>query len=113
MAGDISDRLDFSQIYVDKLKLGKQIKYGLYDIGFVSSKNNPSELETLREEVCLLMGNFFDLPLEVKMKYYIKESGGQRGYTPNGLGSSSKGKFTDCREHLMIGPRLAYDHPLT
>src|SRR5207344_962812 len=52
---------------------------------------------------------FFSLPLEVKLKYQLKGSGGARGYTPFGIETAKDARYPDLKEFWHIGRELPTD----
>src|SRR4249920_1012370 len=49
---------------------------------------------------------FFSLPLETKLKYQLKGSGGARGYTPFGIETAKDSHYPDLKEFWHIGREL-------
>src|SRR3989338_2495600 len=104
-------KVDFD-VGSDRVEFCNEFLRAWREEGFVAVRNYNYELTGLRNNVYSLFREFCNLPLDVKMKYYDPKVGGQRSYIPNDVGSSSGGKYTDCREHLMIGPRIPNGCPL-
>ncbi|HLC58667.1 MAG TPA: 2-oxoglutarate and iron-dependent oxygenase domain-containing protein [Candidatus Nanoarchaeia archaeon] len=110
--GSLGVPLDYSQIARNSRSFGESFRDNWLRDGFTQVENNDPELAGLKDRVNSLFKEFCALSDDVKMKYRLPKIGGQRGYTPTGIGSSSKGVFLDHREHLMIGPGISDDHPL-
>ncbi len=58
------------------------------------------------------MRAFFALPYELKLKYRIKNGGGQRGYTPFGIEAAKGARLSDLKEFWHVGRDLPEDHRL-
>jgi isopenicillin N synthase-like dioxygenase len=69
-------------------------------------------IHELKEKIYTEMKEFMARPLDEKIQYHDKNSGGQRGYTPNGLEQSSGDSVREWREHVMVGPELPANHPI-
>lgn len=52
---------------------------------------------------------FFALPADTKMKYYLKGTGGARGYTPLKVETAKDSKYADLKEFWHIGRELPAD----
>ena len=49
---------------------------------------------------------FFALPIETKLQYQLKGSGGARGYTPFGIETAKDSRYPDLKEFWHIGREL-------
>ena len=88
-------------------KIGKAYE----NIGFITIKNyglTKEEEEGLYEKVKL----FFNLPLDKKKKYEIKELNGQRGYISFGRETAKGFKSHDLKEFWHFGQTLDKKDPL-
>lgn len=79
-----------------------------YNVGLPFSK----DIDFLKSKVYAAFQRFTELSLEIKMKYHRPETGGQRGFTPNGVEQSGGSDFLEYREHFMVGPRIPEGHPI-
>jgi isopenicillin N synthase-like dioxygenase len=52
---------------------------------------------------------FFDLPVEVKMRYHLPGTGGARGYTPFGIETAKDAEHPDLKEFWHIGREIPRD----
>jgi isopenicillin N synthase-like dioxygenase len=80
-------------------------------VGFVAVKNHGLTDETtakLYQEV----KKFFDLPLEAKLKYEIKELAGQRGYTSWGREHAKGQNEADLKEFWHFGQDVTDNDPI-
>ena len=64
----------------EKNKFIKDIGLAFKEIGFVSLKGHFLD-KSLMDKLYTEINSFFNLPLEIKLKYEIKKLNGQRGYT--------------------------------
>ena len=56
---------------------------------------------------------FFALSQDIKMKYFIKNIGGARGYTPYKIETAKGAEHADLKEFWQTGRSLEDDHPYT
>lgn len=85
-----------------KQKFVNEIGRAYEDIGFVALKGHFLD-DKLVEDLYAEVRNFFNLPLETKMKYEIPGIGGQRGYISFGK-EHAKGRSTgDLKEFWHFG----------
>jgi isopenicillin N synthase-like dioxygenase len=49
---------------------------------------------------------FFALPVETKMQYHLKGTGGARGYTPFGIETAKDSRYPDLKEFWHVGREL-------
>jgi isopenicillin N synthase-like dioxygenase len=89
----------------DKVKFVDEIFTGLKDYGFIILKDHTIEQKKIDRAYDLVKA-FFDLPLEVKMKYKMN-NGGQRGYTPFKTEHAKDNKNPDLKEFWHVGRELA------
>ena len=52
---------------------------------------------------------FFALPVDVKMRYHVKGSGGARGYTPFGVETAKDSRHADLKEFWHVGREIPRD----
>jgi isopenicillin N synthase-like dioxygenase len=99
-----------------KQKFVNEIGKAYEEIGFVALKGHFLDdqlVENLYEEV----RNFFDLPLETKLKYEVPGIGGQRGYVSFGKEAAKGRSAGDLKEfwhfgqYLSEGSKYANEYP--
>ena len=99
-----------------KQKFVDEIGKAYEEIGFVALKGHFLD-DALIEELYSEIKNFFELPLETKLKYEIKGLGGQRGYTSFGKEHAKGKKEGDLKEFWHFGqyvennPELEKEYP--
>lgn len=89
----------------DKVKFVDDIFGGLKDYGFIILKDHTVEQKKI-DRAYELVKEFFDLPLETKVKYK-GNNGGQRGYTPFKTEHAKDNKNPDLKEFWHVGRELA------
>lgn len=89
----------------DKIKFVDDIFSGLKDYGFIILKDHTIEQKKI-DRAYDLVKEFFNLPLETKMKYKMN-NGGQRGYTPFKTEHAKDNKNPDLKEFWHVGRELA------
>lgn len=89
----------------DKIKFVDDIFSGLKDYGFIILKDHTIEQKKI-DRAYDLVKDFFNLPLETKMKYKMN-NGGQRGYTPFKTEHAKDNKNPDLKEFWHVGRELA------
>lgn len=89
----------------DKNKFVDDIFRGLKDYGFIILKDHTVEQKKI-DRAYDLVKEFFDLPLETKLKYK-GNNGGQRGYTPFKTEHAKDNKNPDLKEFWHVGRELA------
>ncbi len=95
----------------EKMAFVSQLGKAYEDIGFVAVKNHliqTQTVETLYKEV----QNFFDLPLEQKLKYEIPGLAGQRGYTSFGKEHAKDSNAGDLKEFWHFGQEVTDNDPI-
>ena len=119
MPKSVIPSVSFSEFfYGDKVKFAHQLYYAWHKTGFVAVKDynagltRGEDIDLLRTKVDEAFLEFTKLPLDAKMKYHRPETGGQRGYTPNGVEQSGGDGFREYREHFMVGPKIPEGHPI-
>lgn len=101
LSGDPKRKQDFVE------KLGKAYE----DIGFVAVKNHGLSDE-LSQSLYDQVKKFFELPLEIKLKYEVEGLAGQRGYTSFGR-EHAKGRNTgDLKEFWHFGQYVEDNDPI-
>jgi isopenicillin N synthase-like dioxygenase len=93
----------------DKIKFVDNIFAGLKDYGFIILKDHTIEAKKI-ERAYELVQNFFDLPLETKLKYKL-DNGGQRGYTPFKTEHAKDNSNPDLKEFWHVGRELLASSP--
>lgn len=88
----------------DKNKFVDNIFTGLKDYGFIILKDHTIEQKKI-DKAYALVKEFFDLPLETKLKYQ-GNNGGQRGYTPFKTEHAKNNKNPDLKEFWHVGREL-------
>ncbi len=94
---------------LDKQKFVDNIFSGLKDYGFIILKDHTVEQSKI-DRAYELVQNFFELPLDVKMKYKLN-NGGQRGYTPFKTEHAKDNKNPDLKEFWHVGRELLSTSP--
>ncbi len=89
----------------DKNKFVDDIFRGLKDYGFIILKDHTIEQKKI-DRAYDLVKEFFELPLETKLKYQ-GNNGGQRGYTPFKTEHAKNNKNPDLKEFWHVGRELA------
>jgi isopenicillin N synthase-like dioxygenase len=67
--------------------------------------------QTLIDDAYAVFKRFFALPVEVKMRYHLKGTGGARGYTPFGIETAKDSRYPDLKEFWHIGREIPRDAP--
>ncbi len=96
---------------VRKQKFVDEIGKAYEEIGFVALKGHFLS-DILVKDLYTEIKNFFDLPLETKMKYEIEGLGGQRGYTSFGKENAKGKKEGDLKEFWHFGQYVENDPEL-
>jgi isopenicillin N synthase-like dioxygenase len=96
---------------VRKQKFVDEIGKAYEEIGFVALKGHFLS-DILVKDLYTEIKNFFDLPLETKMKYEIDGLGGQRGYTSFGKEHAKGKKEGDLKEFWHFGQYVENDPEL-
>ena len=89
---------------LDKIKFVDQIFSGLRDYGFIVLKDHTIEQNKI-DHAYELVQEFFQLPLETKLKYHLQNKG-QRGYTPFKTEHAKDNKNPDLKEFWHVGREL-------
>ncbi|MEC7381045.1 MAG: 2-oxoglutarate and iron-dependent oxygenase domain-containing protein [Pseudomonadota bacterium] len=85
-----------------KSSIAKEILQACEEVGFFFITDHDLNAELIRKAL-ELSNMFFKLPNEVKLKYFIKEGAGQRGYTPYGIETAKDSVFPDQKEFWHHG----------
>ncbi len=93
----------------DKNQFISEFFNGLKDYGFIVLKDHPISDELLNRAYALVK-NFYDLPVDTKSKYALKDKGFQRGYTPFGQEHAKNAKVSDLKEFWHVGRELTPGH---
>ncbi|HEU0309682.1 MAG TPA: 2-oxoglutarate and iron-dependent oxygenase domain-containing protein [Sphingomicrobium sp.] len=78
-----------------------------YGFAIIRDHGIPQELIDRAEEKSK---QFFALPEDVKMKYFLEGKGGARGYTPFGIETAKGNKAHDLKEFWHVGRELPAGH---
>lgn len=89
----------------DKIRFVDNIFSGLKDYGFIILKDHTIEQKKI-DRAYELVKEFFNLPLETKLKYK-GNNGGQRGYTPFKTEHAKDNKNPDLKEFWHVGRELS------
>jgi len=87
----------------------QELYTGLKEYGFVVLKDHNINRDRL-DEAYALAQEFFNLPLETKLKY-DSGSGGARGYTAFGRENAKGNPHSDLKEFWHVGQDVAEDSP--
>ncbi|WFD45257.1 hypothetical protein MPSI1_003939 [Malassezia psittaci] len=100
--------LDIRKYDVDRDAFVKELGETFQKYGFccISGHGIPDEQVRGAYEV---FERFFALPEEVKLRYYLKGSGGARGYTPFKIETAKGFKYADLKEFYHIGREIPKD----
>ena len=93
----------------EKNKFIKDIGLAFKEIGFVSLKGHFLD-KSLMDKLYTEVNSFFNLPLEIKLKYEIKKLNGQRGYTSFGKEHAKGRKVGDLKEFWHFGQEVDLDN---
>lgn len=81
------------------------------NIGFVAVKNHLIQDETV-QKLYKEVQSFFDLPIDVKLKYEIAGLAGQRGYTSFGKEHAKDSNAGDLKEFWHFGQQVTDGDPI-
>ena len=100
--------LDIRRYDSDRDAFVAEIGAAYREFGFccISGHGIPRELIDGFYEV---FQQFFALPLETKMRYYVPGSGGARGYTPFKVETAKDSEYADLKEFWHIGREIPRD----
>ena len=87
-------------------QLGKNHKLS----GFCGINDHPISNSLVSESI-EMFATFFSLSEDIKMKYFLKDLGGARGYTPYRIETPKGGQHADLKEFWQMGRELPIDHP--
>ncbi|MCS7298001.1 MAG: 2-oxoglutarate and iron-dependent oxygenase domain-containing protein [Bacteroidia bacterium] len=88
-----------------RLRFVKALGEAFTQIGFAIIENHLVP-EALQKQIYEKTKAFFDLPLEIKRKYVVPGTSGQRGYTPPNQEHAKGQKVPDLKEFFHIGPEV-------
>ncbi|MGE0631786.1 MAG: isopenicillin N synthase family dioxygenase [Pseudobdellovibrionaceae bacterium] len=94
---------------LDRQKFIDNLFSGMKDYGFIVLKEHPISSELLNRAYELIE-EYFNLPVEAKMKYALPDNGFQRGYTPFGKEHAKNAKVMDLKEFWHVGREINKDH---
>ena len=89
----------------------RQLGEAYENIGFVALRNHGLSHDLL-DNLYRQVKAFFDLPLEVKIKYEIEGLAGQRGYTSFGKEHAKEASEGDLKEFWHFGQEVTDDNPI-
>lgn len=104
---DLSDFI--SSDSVRKQNFVQTLGDAFQNIGFVAVKNHGLS-DGLTASLYQSVQQFFALPETVKLKYEIKDLGGQRGYTAKGKEHAKGRNIGDLKEFYHVGQELSQAH---
>ena len=78
--------------------------------GFCGIKNHGIDTELVRE-IQDLFKDFFNMPEDLKKKYYLPELKGARGYTPFKIETAKDSNLADLKEFWHVGRELDESDP--
>jgi isopenicillin N synthase-like dioxygenase len=93
----------------DKNRFIDELYRGLTEYGFISLIDHPISEELLNKSYAL-SAELFNLPLDVKNQYALKDNGFQRGYTPFGTEHAKDSPVSDLKEFWHVGRTLTENH---
>ena len=82
----------------------------LRSIGFCGVTNHPITRDLVDDSIALFK-EFFEHSKALKMKYFDKNIGGARGYTPYKIETPKDGEHADLKEFWQMGRDLPGGHP--
>jgi len=94
----------------DQVKFVDDLYCGLKEYGFIILKDHTVD-QTRVDKAYDYVHEFFQLPAEVKMKYYDDKMAGQRGYTPFKREHAKGNPNPDLKEFWHVGIDLADSSP--
>jgi len=100
--------LDIQRYDTDREAFVAEIGAAYREWGFAGIRNH-GIAQTLIDNAYDAFQRFFALPLEVKMQYHLKGTGGARGYTPFGIETAKDSKYPDLKEFWHIGREIPRD----
>lgn len=89
----------------------EKIGRAFHEVGFVAVSGHGVP-KSLVDGFFEASQRFFALPEEVKKKYEVAGSAGQRGYTSFGKEHAKQSNIADLKEFFQIGQEAPADHPL-
>lgn len=95
----------------ERAEFANEIGNAFHQIGFVGVENHGISKE-LVDEFYEASKAFFALPDDIKQKYEIAGSAGQRGYTSFGKEHAKQSDVPDLKEFFQIGQEVPEGHPL-
>ncbi len=98
--------LDFSQC--DSLEFAEQLSEAFSNFGFVALENHGLSA-ALRERAFEVISKFFDLSRAEKLKYFVPDGAGARGYTEFGRELAKDSITPDLKEFYHVGRELPLD----
>ena len=94
----------------DKAAFARELGRSFREFGFAAISDHGLD-EDLIARAYAKAAEFFALPEETKMKYFIEGGGGARGYTPFGKEIAKDAKHVDLKEFWHVGRDLPPGHP--
>lgn len=104
--------VSLSDADLDASRFAQEIgqSFSAYGFAVVSDHGVPAELIAEAEAK---VRAFFDLPEDVKRRYFIEGGGGARGYTPFGIETAKDATEHDLKEFWHVGRTLPEGHRFT
>ncbi len=94
----------------DQVKFVDDLYLGLKEYGFIILKDHTVDQKKV-DNAYDFVHEFFQLPEEIKMKYYDDKIAGQRGYTPFKREHAKNNPNPDLKEFWHVGRDLADSSP--
>ncbi len=94
----------------DQVTFVNELFRGLKDYGFIILTDHPVDPYKVNRSY-EMMHEFFQLPIDLKLKYTDAKSGNQRGYIPFGLEHAKDNPYPDLKEFWHTGRELKANHP--
>ena len=96
---------------MEREALARRLGEGLREFGFVGVRGHGVEEGSIRAALATARA-FFELPLEVRLRYEVAGGKGQRGYTRFGVEKAKDQRVSDAKEFWHVGREVARAHPL-
>lgn len=101
--------VSMSLLKSDPARFSKELGQSFREYGFAAISDHGLD-DTLIADAYRLAAEFFALPEETKMKYFIEGAGGARGYTAFGKEIAKDAKHVDLKEFWHVGRDLPAGH---
>ena len=100
--------LDMRRYDSDRAAFVAELGAAYREWGFAGIRNHGIQARLI-DGAYAAFQDFFALPTNVKMQYYVIGGGGARGYTPFGVETAKGSKYPDLKEFWHIGREIARD----